>query len=1107
MVTALDTTFQELYEKLNEKQKLAVDTTEGPVMVLAGAGTGKTQTIAMRIANILQNPDLQMSPQNILCLTFTESAVIAMRKRLIEIIGRPAYYIKIHTFHSFCNEVIKDNPNKFLSMEFISELEQIELLQEIIDSLPATSQIKPYGEPYFYRNDLASCIKTLKRESIQADELLNVILCLEKFLTHNSNLIEGFISKHARSIKEEDCNAFIQELTIHSEKIDTKDIPLITKYSSQDLFTQYLNTIIQFKNNSQKISEFKKQVKDFYEKNLKSIAKQKDLVYVYRKFQEALSKRKLYDYEDMILNVIKAFQDDKSLQAYYQEQFQYILVDEYQDTNGSQNQILDLLTSFHKENPNLFVVGDDDQSVYRFQGASIENIIYFYKRYEQNVNFIVLEDNYRSHQQILDSSFSVVNLNQSRISNIIPNISKKLQARRKINISDKTREVARFEHGNVESIEFESINDEIHYISQQVLSLTQSGVDPSEIAILFRDNRDANNLAEQFNRRGIKFAMQAGNNILENIEINQLIDLFKLIESPQNGNLLFNVLNYNFIMKFFNYSYNDLFYLVRTRHQLQKQASDKNMLLIDVLIENPKFSAVCSKILELKQQSFNLKFDIFFEKVIGELGFLQYTLNKANKLEELNRLNTLFDEAKSLTRNYKKRNDVFSCTESDIFSLKDFIKYIDLIKQNNIKLVENALPMNKNAVNLMTAHKSKGLEFEYVFIHKCVDKHWGNKRSMSKLKLPPGLINESEALLANDTNEDERRLFYVALTRAKNKAYICHYKKNEKDKDVVPSIFTEEIHPNFVNKIKQEDLPELCSLDSNIAKLEANFNQEAFDDFLAKEKAFVEECLRDYKLSVTHINNYLKCPRLFFYQNLLKVPSAKNKHASFGTAIHAALYDLFLNYKSNSGTPSLNFLLASFEKHLSLENLNEQEFNESLEYGQSILTKYFNNYKDKFNHETLLEFDFGNKGINLDGIQLTGKLDKIEIIDHDNNSCKDINVVDYKTGNPVNKSAELKPGGNYHRQVTFYKLLCDLANSSGQFNYNMISGEIDFIQAGKDDKFLKQQIIISKDDTENLKREIKNIYDEIINLNFEKTDDKNLCTKCSFNNICNITKN
>lgn len=1075
--------FQELYQKLNTQQKLAVDTTEGPVMVIAGAGTGKTQILAMRIARILRNPDLQMDPQNILCLTFTESGVAAMRKRLMDIIGSAAYYVRIHTFHSFCNEIIKEYPEKFTfasrlnkldhlditsiadrGMDFVSELEQIEILNGIIDKLPATSSIKPYGEPYFYRRDLLSRIQELKREAIKPEDLSKTIDHLEAFLETNQSLIQDFISRHARTIKENDCEAFLAEL------------------AGKDQTAKFIELFNGFYAKAEKISAFKKQVKDFYEKSSRDLDKQRDLVKVYRQYQEALIKRKLYDFDDMVLWVTEKLESDPELLARYQEQFQYILVDEYQDTNGAQNKILELITSFHGEQANIFVVGDDDQSIYRFQGASVENIVYFYKRYKNTAKFVVLEDNYRSHQTILDASHSIVSNNQNRISNTIPEVNKQLKAR--ANIDTKP----------IDLCELERVQDESLFIADKIQELINSGVEPKDIAVLYRKNRDVDALVDLFSRMSLPFQVRVGNDILQNIEITHLLDLLKVIDNPKDDSLLFNVLNYNFM----GLKARDIYELTKLKYEVNKDAESKQTL-IDLCLKQEAVKEMADKLLYLKQQSLNMSFDEFFELVIKESGFLNYLLNKDNKIEHLNRLNSLFDQVKMLSK-----YGFYSASSSSHFGLKDFLKYIELLQENRIAIKEQQLKTNANAVNLMTAHRSKGLEFDYVFIVKAIDKQWGNVRDMSKLRLPYGLIAESESHSGYDNNEDERRLFYVALTRAKKHAYITCSKTNDSGKATVPSIFVEEIDKTLLNKTEQGS--QSVTAEQELDRFELLFANKQSKDLLEEEREYAKACLENYKLSVTHLNNYLTCPRLFFYRNLIRVPSAKNKHASFGTAVHAALYDLFVRFKSMDAQgqsagdqENLDFLLASFEKHLAEESLAKQDHQDSLEFGKQVLQDYFENYKSEFNRNSLLEFDFSRLGLSFNGMPITGKLDKIEIVSEEN---KTVNVVDYKTGNASNKSAELKAGGNYHRQVVFYKLLVEEANKSKQFPYEMQCGEIDFVQQASDGKFKKKTIEVGKNDMDSLKTEIESMQKGLAELNFDKTEDISVCESCAFNRLC-----
>lgn len=1081
----LEQNYLKNYRMLNAAQKEAVDTTEGPVMVIAGPGTGKTQILAMRIATILRNQDLQVNPSNILCLTFTESGVSAMRNRLISIIGEAAYYVRIHTFHSFCNEIIKENPHKFFSINSISELEQISIFNKIIEKMEATSPIKPFGDIYIYRNDLITAVKTLKRESINPDQLLEKIITCEKFIEKNSNLIEVFIARNARSIKDYECEEFLEKLCI------------------ANLDSEFTTLFKDFWAKASKVKEFKDPIKNFYEKNLREIPKQKELVKVYRAYEKELLSNKLYDFEDMILRVLNQFKNDDELLGCYQEQFQYILVDEFQDTNGAQNKILEYLTAgieakinpdSYQKNPNIFVVGDDDQSIYRFQGASVENIVYFLRRYEDHVKSIVLDKNYRSQQKILDTAQSSINKNDSRISKLVSYISKQLSS---------SGRAAELEHCPVEIHESRDLENEVFHIAQKIKELINQGVKASEIAIFFRENKEAKLLIDYLSKLGLNTSFEGGDNILEDIEICQLIDLLKVIERPERSDLLFKVLNYDFIFESECFRSKkitalDIFKLNETRRSsvnvglegTNKSFQEETSSLINYLLEDPKFKAFAQKILDTNRLNQNLRVDNLLERVVKDFNYLDYALKQNDYIQRINKLEALFNEIRSLIdsplKKYLKRDKT-----AKIVSLHELIQDLELIQNENLKIKSKALDLDIDAIKLMTAHKSKGLEFEYIFIHSCLNKRWGNKVNRSKLKLPPLLIPETESLINNDDNEDERRLFYVALTRAKKKAFVYYHSENEKGQETVPSLFVTEIAslPNDI-VIKHKDGSDETNLKQ---RLEIKFS-DRIDRSIEQEKSYIDSLLENYKLSVTHLNNFIKCKRLFFYQNLLKVPAAKSKHASYGTAVHEALFDLF----NNQDKASLDYLLKSFTEHLEKQNLTEQEHKDSLGTGIKALTDYYNKYWEAANKNVLLEYDLSSAGLNHGDIRFTGKLDKIEILDKKNK----VIVVDYKTGNPGSKSAELKPGGNYHRQIVFYQLLCNLAKEKIGFKYEMLTGEIDFIQKDSYGKFHKRKIDVDKSDLEILKKEIEEMHQELKAHNFCKTEDIKACSNCDYKNIC-----
>ncbi len=340
-----NTKFKELYKKLNFRQREAVDAIEGPVMVIAGPGTGKTQILTLRIVNILRKTDIP--PDAILALTFTEAGVSAMRKRLVSIIGSPAYRVGIFTFHSFCNDIIKRFPEEFpriIGSTNVSDIDKIVIIKELIEKT-TLKLLRPYGDTFYYLHPVRQKISELKRENISPKEL---------------------------------------ELRIKNNELRFKKIPDIRHQKGV----------------------YKGKMKGKYETEKKNIEKNKELLKIYITYENMLAERKLYDYEDMILEVIRALEKKQDFCLRLQEEYQYVLADEHQDANNAQNKLLELLVSFH-ENPNLFIVGDEKQAIYRFQGASLENFLYFQKKYK-GARVIILEDNYRSTQTILDAAHSVM---------------------------------------------------------------------------------------------------------------------------------------------------------------------------------------------------------------------------------------------------------------------------------------------------------------------------------------------------------------------------------------------------------------------------------------------------------------------------------------------------------------------------------------------------------------------------------------------------------------------------------------------------------------------------------------------------------------------------
>jgi DNA helicase-2/ATP-dependent DNA helicase PcrA len=430
-----ENTFKDSYNSLNLEQKQAVDQIDGPVLVVAGPGTGKTQLLSTRVANILQKTDT--NPEEILCLTFTDAASYNMRQRLEKIIGKTAFKVKVHTFHNLGSEIISQNPEYFffgLDFEPSDELGQISVLQKILQKADLNNplQIKDPDGNWVYLKDIKSAISDLKMNGLNPENFLENLKITHSFLSHFATpLKELFAVSNIKKLKLEN---FLQ---IHSLASKICSLPefkdaLISKSfclevaelaESEEFFKQNIKAF--------RDSWCKKDDQNNYQlKDLLAKEKQLALQQIYAEYQQGLRREYLYDFNDMILEVIEVLQKFPELRFEYQEKFLYFLVDEFQDTNAAQMKLLSLLinSEINENKPNILVVGDDDQAIYKFQRATLQNILDFKTNFD-DVKIITLTKNYRSGQEILDFAHNIVENAQIRLSKI-ENLPKKLVSQR-----------------------------------------------------------------------------------------------------------------------------------------------------------------------------------------------------------------------------------------------------------------------------------------------------------------------------------------------------------------------------------------------------------------------------------------------------------------------------------------------------------------------------------------------------------------------------------------------------------------------------------------------------------------------------------------------------
>lgn len=990
--------FETEYKRLNKAQKGAVDTIEGPVMVVAGPGTGKTQILTLRIANILKQTDTD--PDSILALTFTESGVQSMRKRLADMIRSAAYQVTISTFHSFANDIIKENPEEFphiIGSKSITDIKQVGLIEEIISGAKDLDILKPFGDVLYYVRTVKGAISDLKREGISPHDFETIVA------------------------KKESEFAQIDDLYYESGAHEGK---MRGKYKTLE----------------------------------KQIKKNKELALIYRRYQDLLQEKKLYDYDDMIIEVLRALRDNGDLLLRLQEVYQYILVDEHQDTNNAQNKILELLASYHAPRPNLFIVGDDKQSIFKFQGASLENFYYFKHLYPE-AKLITLKENYRSSQTILDSAHS-----------LLPGDAH-LQAFQK------------FEERHIDVYAFSTEAVETYFIREDIKKKIDEGVSPHEIAILYRDNKDAFAMADMLERAHIPFRIESDQDIFTHDIIRKFLIILQAIE--QYGD--FKTCGDAMHIDVFGIEPLDTYKIIRKTKDLKKNTIydllHDEKKLEEIKIDNKEaVISFATAMTTWSRRYKNTDLVTFLEEVLTESGLLQQILKSPHAQEELDVIDVFFEEVKQVLMLDPNA------------TLSDFFAYLDTLKEHNLYIKKKKIAGREGFVRLMTAHRSKGLEFEYVYIMHVHDKKWGGKKISKKLALLPEVhaLYEHNQKIEEDDDNDERRLFYVALTRAKKHIVLTYAKENNEGKEQIPSRFIGEIDEKFISCIDSTDIEDTFAKERGKIMEEKRMRV----GHSLKDQAFVRELFLKQGLSVTALNNYLICPWRYFYRNLIRLPEPEQPHLMYGTSVHSALEYLFKHLRRDDHISKEDFL-SHFKTILKTQSLRDVDLERYLERGEKALSGWYETYQGRWITETRTELAI--RGIKFsDTILLTGQIDKLEFL-----SEREVNVVDYKTGKTKTRNEILgktkTSDGSLWRQIVFYKLLLDHYKDG---MYEMVSAEIDFVEPQQNGSYRKEKFTVDQDDVDDLSQTITSTAEQILGLTFwdARCDDAE-CPYCKLRDL------
>ena len=968
--------FQAAYNALNAKQKEAVDAIEGPVMVIAGPGTGKTQILALRIAKILLSGN-GTPASGILCLTFTEAGAKEMKRRLRRIIGPVAEEVRIHTYHGFAGSVISEFQDHFPHLSRtkpITDVEAEALVRGILKDKKFT-KLRPAGDADFYVGKIIGAIENAKKEA------------------WTPAVMRSFASEEIERIKNDETSLSSRGATKGQLKGDA--LKRLEKCERTLLFAD-----------------------------------------VYEEYEEKKRAERKMDFSDLIMELLKALREDELLLQILQEKFLYILVDEHQDTNDSQNMLIRTLADFF-DNPNLFVVGDEKQAIFRFQGASVDNFLHFQNLWK-SMRIISLTDNYRSHRGILDATFAMIE------NNYAVGEHKNLRVRLIARSEEETRPIEVALADNTEAGDKYLLEK-----TQEIIKLEPK----KTVAIILKRNRDVEHVLSLFEANGIPAQAERG------------VDIF----SHPVGMIFFDLIDY---------------FVHPGNVEVLARGIASGLWGLDFTKKTSLLRAIRSgNIADVAKEIPNIE---KLQKEISQNGVIAF-LVRAGELSG-------FDKIAS-------RNPLSAEVWRSIIVLAQDLAQQDRIQSAEI-LIEKLLAYRQSAekkslkitigrpdsqVRIMTAHGSKGLEYDYVFLPYATEEAWLSKKHSNFFVFPREKGDEDEI-------RDARRLFYVALTRAKKHATIIVGLEDNLRKEFFPLRFIGELDEKFVVKTKIPAVFENIS-----AKVAGSIESAQRVEIIN----YAKNILTESGLSVTALDHFMECPSKFLYKSIFKLPEAPNSSSEKGNAMHEAL-SLVLHQEDKSEeavTATIatavkayfsRSLLPVFEKEPAVEELLAN----SLKVASALTPLFVMNGRISTEAWFKSAYQGTYEGQEVP-ILLHGKLDlvvegddKVYVFDYKTREAMSVNAIKGETKND---------SGNYFRQLVFYKVLL---SGDGRLKNKIIEPALVFIKPDSKGQCPIVSIPVEIDDEERVKKEIQSLIESVWSgrLLSERCEDKD-CEYCRLRNL------
>ncbi len=1045
--------------ELNEQQKRAVEYLEGPLLVLAGPGTGKTQLLSKKVEYILRNTDT--NPENILCMTFTESGARNMRERLKTTIGTDGRKVKIGTYHAIGTDILTAYANYAPDYTrrldgAIDEVRQFKIVKEIMAGLPGNDILRKDNV-----KDVVSVISEAKGAGLTSEELLTIA---EQNIADSaviSNAVTPLLNNvvpRNLGVSYRDAYQPIDELLAQYAENSEPILQRIERTIAQ--LARDLHTAISEALETKKLKPLSSWKDNYFEKDeyggyrlkdrvanlkLKSVAR------VMKAYNEYLLREGLYDFDDMVQEAGKVLDADAGFRATMQEKYQFIMLDEFQDTNPAQFAIIKALTDYEK--PLVMAVGDDDQAIYEFQGALSTNMVDFRGYY--NAEVITLTENYRSTQEILDFSHEVIKQADGRFED------KVLTAHR-----------PSFETTQIQRYEFLASDMEYAFVADKIAELVKNGVSQNEIAVISYKTKYFLPLLPFLKAHPeIKIAYEKQDNLLEDEQIHQLITVARYVYELANEKRIDTS-----ILEILTYPFWGLPALEVIK--LTGQARREKRSAIEVLgaSEIAEITEVVRFLANLAAKSLTDPFEIWLDYLVGgaELdGFLSPFLEYHTKQSDYATF-SLYEKLATVRARLKSHYG------EQKLRVKDFVMMVDEFEEAEMPMaISSPYREGVEAVQILSAHKSKGLEFRYVFMLSADHRAWGaGKGNNNLLSLPKNLAQIRHTGM---TDGERLRILYVALTRARDGLFITNSLKDFSGKITDRLEYFSEYEEN--DRLVSPYLPsgEVETMYEMSEPRQISENLQTWLTPLIQPTPEMHELYRervaDWRMSASSLTSFIDVcyagPQEFFKNYVLKAPSEpETEELALGNLIHAT-FEKITNCRLTDAE-AVKFFLSELENR----DLPAETVRVLRERGPVALAAALARFGDII-REGQAEVNLAPEKLVINDVPVTGKIDHI-IIDK---KARTLTIFDYKTGGyHKEKWRSHATLYKYMLQLGFYRLL--LKNSAEFRKYKIEKAAILFVVPDNDGEVHMREYEFNDEDEQELLELMKAVYQLVVSLDF-----------------------